>query len=81
MHLFGADLDFAVLAVGTHDRGVQRLVEIGARDGDEIFDASGHGTPLIVDDAERAVAVLDGIRDDAQGEKVVDLFQRDLLAL
>jgi len=37
--------------------------------------------PFIVKDAQRRITVLDGIGDDAHGEQVVDLVERDLLAL
>ena len=66
---------------GPTTRGVQRLVEIGPRNRDEVLDAAGNRAPLVVDHAERGVAVLDRIGDDAQRHQVVDLVDRDLLAL
>ena len=79
VHLLGADLDFEGLPVRADHRGVQRLVEVGPRDGDEILDAPGNGPPLVVDHAQRRVAVLHRIGDDAQRHQVVDLVDRDLL--
>ena len=37
--------------------------------------------PLVVNHAQRRVAVLHRIGDDAHGEQIVDLIERDLLAL
>ena len=68
VHLLGADLNFEMPAFGADDGGVERLVEIGAGNGDEVFDAAGNGTPLVVDHAERGVAVLHRIGDDADGQ-------------
>ena len=63
------------------DRGVQRLVAVGPRHRDEVLDPPGHRRPRLVDDAERGVAVLDRLGDDAQRHEVVDLVEVDLLAL
>ena len=41
-----------------HDGGMQRLVEVGAGNRDEILDAAGDRMPFVVDHAERGVAVL-----------------------
>ena len=81
VHLLGADLNFEVFSFGADDGGVQGLVEIRARNRDEILDPARHGGPFVVNHAERAVAVLDGVGDDADGKQVVDLVERDLLAL
>ena len=81
VHLFGANLHFEMLAVRTHDGGMQRLVEIRTRNGDEILDAAWNRTPLVVDHAKSGVAILHGVGDDAQGHQVVDLLDRDLLPL
>src|SRR5258708_9785763 len=50
VHLFGADLDFKRRSVFRDHRGMQRLVEVGARHGDEILDASRDRPPDVVDD-------------------------------
>ena len=60
---------------------MQRLVEIVARDGDEVFDAARHRPPLIVNDAQHGVAIGFRLRDDAQRQHVVDLVDRDVLPL
>ena len=79
VHLLGADLHLEGLPVRPHHRSVQRLVEIGPRDGDEVLDAAGDGPPLVVNHAQRGVAVLHRIGDDAQRHQVVDLVDGDLL--
>src|ERR1019366_1011366 len=81
VHFFGAYLDFEGLAGLGDDGGVQRLVVVGPRHGDEVLDAAGHGAPGVVDDAENGVAILHGVGDDAHGVEVVDLVDRDMLAL
>ena len=81
VHFFGANLDFERRAVFGDHRGVQRLVEVRPRHGDEILDAPGHRPPQIVDDAENGVAILQRTGDDAHGAQVVDLVDGDALAL
>src|ERR1039457_3585697 len=81
VHFLGADLHFEVLAVRPHHGGMQRLVEIGAGDGDEVLDAAGNGPPLVVDHAQGGVAVLHRVGDDTQRHQVVDLLDGDFLAL
>ena len=56
MHLLGANLHFKRLP-GMNHGGVQRLIKIGPRHGDVILKPAGHGTPNLVDHAERGVAV------------------------
>ncbi len=60
---------------------MQRLVEIVARDGDEVLDAPRHRAPLIVNDAQHGVAIGFRLRNDAQRQHVVDLVHRDALPL
>src|SRR6185437_5147883 len=81
VHLIGADLDFEMTALGSHNRSVQRLVEVGPRDGDKILDPAGDGMPLIVNNTERRVTILYRIRNDAHSKKIVNLVQNDFLAL
>src|SRR5580658_4554684 len=81
VHFLGADLHFEVLAVRADDGRMQGLVEIGARDGDEVLDAAGNGAPLVVNHTQRGVAVFDRVGDDAQGHQIVNLLDGDFLAL
>ena len=60
---------------------MQRLVEVGPGHGYEIFDASRHRPPQVVNDAEHGVAILHGRRDHAHGAQIVDLLDRDALPL
>ena len=78
VHLLGADLHLEMLPVRPYHGRVQRLVQIRARDGDEVLDASGNGPPLVVDHAQRRVAVLHRIGDDPQRHQVVHLVDADL---
>ena len=81
VHFLGADLHFESVAFFGDDGGMQRLVEVVARDGDEVFDPSRHRPPLVVDDAQHGVAVRFRLRDDAQRQHVVDLVHRNALPL
>ena len=54
VHFLGANLHFKRLAVRPDDGSVQRLIEVGARDGDEILDAAGDGPPRVVNDSQGA---------------------------
>ena len=81
VHLFGADLHFELMAAFADHRGVQRLVAVGAGDGDEVLDAARHGTPQRVNEAEDGVTGGDVLGDDADGEQIVDLVEGDFGAL
>jgi hypothetical protein len=48
---------------------------LGRGNRDEVLDAAGNRVPLVVDDAERGVAVLHRIGDDAQGQQIVHLIE------
>ena len=79
VHLFGADLHLKLVAAGAHHRGVQRLVSVGARNGDEILDAPRHRTPQRVNQPEDRVARCHVLRDHADRQQVVHLVERDLV--
>ena len=80
MHLGRADLDLYGLAVGSHHRGVQALVEVGLGGGDVVLEAAGKRVPEGVDGTERGVAVPHRLRDHAQGDEVVDVRELAPLA-
>ena len=80
MHLLGANLHFERLAT-VNDCGVQRLIEIRPRHGDVILEAAGNGSPNVVDHAERGVTIAFRVGNDANSEKIVNLFEAALLAL
>jgi hypothetical protein len=52
-----------------------------ARHGDEVLDAAGDGTPKGVNEAENGIAGGYVLRNDADGQEVVDLIEGDLGAL
>ena len=78
MHLFGADLHFELMAAFANHRGVQGLIAVGAGNCDEVLDAAGHGTPQRVNQTEDRVTRGDVLGDDADGEEIVDLVERNL---
>ncbi len=59
VHIFRADLHLKGMPGISHHRGVQRLVEVGSRHGDEVLDASRHRTPHAVDGPQSGIAILD----------------------
>ena len=74
VHFLRADLHFKRLAA-MQNGGMQRLVEIGPRHGDVIFEAARDRAPDVVHHAERGVAVSLGVRDDAHGQQVINLLE------
>ncbi len=81
MHVLCADLDFHALAVRPDHRRVQRLIHIGLRQRDVIFEAPGHGLPLRVDHPERLVALSDGVYQNAERDEIVNLIVEKVLRL
>ena len=56
------------------------MIAVGPRHGDEVLDAARHRRPRLMDDAQRAVAVLDRRHHQPHRHEVVDLVELDLLA-
>ena len=67
------------LPAGPDDRRVQRLVEVELGHRDVVLEPALHRLPHRVDRAERGVAVLHRLDDDADADEVLDLVE--LLAL
>ena len=80
VHFFGADLHFERRTLLGDHRGMQRLVKIWTRHGDEVFDSPGNGTPHVVHNSQHRVAILQRLRDDAHGVEIVHLVHADFLA-
>jgi len=80
MHFLGSNLNFKRLT-GVDDGGMQRLVEVRARHGDVVLEASGKRRPDLMDHAESCVAIFHRVGDHADGEQVEDLIERALLFL
>ena len=80
MHLLGANLNFKRLNVGTDNGSVQRLVEIVARSGNPVFDATWNRFPVVMDHAQSRIAMTHFIgSDDPRRNEIVNLIQSDLL--
>ena len=54
---------------------MERLVAVGLGHRDVVLEPAGDRLVHLVDDAERRIAVLDRVHDDADGEQVIDLVQ------
>ena len=78
VHFLSADLDLKRLP-GMNDGGVQRLIKVRARHGDVIFETARDWPPDVVHYAERSVTVSLSVRDYADGEQVIYLFETALL--
>ena len=72
VHLVGADLHLERLALGADHRRVQRAVVVGLGLGDVVVELARQRRPQVVDDAERRVAILDVVDQDAHGADVVE---------
>ena len=81
VHRLGADLELDALVAGPDDRRVNRTIIVLLRRRDVILEAPRHDRPVGVDDAERAIAGLDVVDDDAEAEDVGQLLEADRLAL
>ena len=57
VHFLGSNLHFERGAILGDHRGMQRLIKIWPRHGDEILDSSGDGAPQVVHDPQYGVAV------------------------
>ena len=79
VHLAGADLHLQGPAARPHDRGVQRSVAVRLRIGDVVVELTGDMGPAPVHDAERRVALGDGIDEHPDGPQVEDLLDAALL--
>ena len=79
MHLPGADLNLERIAARPDDRRVQRLIHVGLRHRDVIFEAPRQRRPHRVHRAERGVTVLDRVDDDPDRGQIVD--RREVAAL
>ena len=73
MHFRGPNLHLERLPA-RNNGSMQRLVHVRARHGNEVFDASGNGSPRIVNHAERSIAVLHAIGDEAKRQQVINLI-------
>src|SRR5439155_22159182 len=58
VHLFGANLHLELHTAFGHDGGVEGLVEVRSRHGNEVFDSAGNRTPDAVNGTENGVTVL-----------------------
>ncbi len=81
VHVVGADLHLHALALRADDGGVERAVVVALGRRDVVLETLRHGRPGRVDDADRAVAVGDGVDEDAEGDDVGELLEGDGLAL
>ena len=79
VHFTGADLHLDRLAVGANHLCVQALVAVGLGGADVVAKQALHGQPQIVDVAQREIALVGLTHDDAQGNEVVNLLERDAL--
>src|SRR5262249_20342466 len=78
VHLLRADLHFKGLAA-MDQRRVQGLIQIWPRQGDVILEAAGNRLPNLVDYAEGRITVARAVRDDPNGEEVVNLIEASFL--
>src|SRR5690606_10350931 len=80
VHLVRADLNLDGQLLGADDRRMQRAVAVALRRRDVVVELPGDVRPEAVDDAERGVAVRDGVDQDPDRTKIVKLIEREALA-
>ncbi len=81
LHGDGADLQFDALAARADHGGMERAVIVLLRGRDVVLVAAGNHRPARMDDAERPVALVHRLDDDAEAEDVGKLLEGDGLAL
>jgi hypothetical protein len=79
VHGLGAQLEFDVHARRADQRRVQRLVAVDLRDRDVVLEAARHRLVLLVQQAQRRVAVGHRRHDDAEAVDVGDLREAQVL--
>ena len=72
LHIMRTNLNFRELVIQAENGCVQGLVAIQLRCGDKVFDATILRPPQSMDMAERQVAVLNRVNQDAEGDEVMD---------
>ena len=75
VHGAGAYLHLKGDALVADDGGVQALVAIGLGSGDIVLEAVGQRVVHIVDEAQGAVALSQGVQDDAHRVDVVNFIE------
>ena len=81
VHFLGADLDFDALVLRPDHGGVDGAIAVGLGRRDEILEALRHHLPVGVQNAERAIAIVRRLDDDAEAENVGQLLEVELLVL
>jgi len=81
MHLFGADLHLELVSAIAHHPWCEAIGKGWLGDGDEVLDAARHRPPKHVDEAQHAVTVSLVLSDDANGQQIENLIDRDLRLL
>ena len=77
VHLVGADLELDPLAARPDDGGVDRAIVVLLRRRDIVLEAPRHARPGRVGDADRGIAVGDGVDENAKAVDVGQLLERD----
>ena len=75
VHFPSADLHFKRNTVFADDRGVQRLVHVGLRRGNIIFEPPGHRPEHVVNDTQTVVTVNHAVHNDTNGVNIINLVE------
>ena len=75
VHFPSADLHFKRNTVFADDRGVQRLIHVGLRRGNIIFEPPGHRPEHVVNHAQTVVTVYDAVHNNTNGVNVINLVE------
>src|SRR5690606_8192488 len=81
VHLVRAYLELDGQLLGADDRRMQGAVAVALRRRDVVVELAGDVRPETMDDAERGIAVRDGVDEDPDRTQIVELLERQALAL
>ena len=70
VHVLTADLHLDARILAVDDGGVDRPVSIALGRGDVILELAGHHFKMLVNDAQRPIAILGLFGDDAKGHDI-----------
>ena len=81
VHFMSPDLNFDSLTVGTNHASMQRLIHVGFRDRNVVFEPSWNRAPLGMNHAEGFVTLPLRIDQNAKRYQIIDLIVKQILAL
>jgi hypothetical protein len=79
MHFVRPDLNFHSFAIWADNTGVQRLIHIGFRHGDIVFEPPRNGAPMRMNDAQCFVSFSRSVHENPKTDQIIDLIVKQIL--